>query len=141
MNELSHISFPQRTFKGTIVPFWVRYLFTNWSHHILINRVSVVMINVTFNNISVISWRSVLMEEETAVPWENHRPVVSHWQALLRNVVSSTPRHERNSNSRYWKWLITYVVLNPTIILSRQRRPLLFGDTYFKSMITFTCKD
>jgi len=51
------------------------------------------MINVTFNNISVISWRSVLMEEETAVPWENHRPVASHWQALLRNVVSSTPRH------------------------------------------------
>ena len=27
---------------------------------------------VTFNNISVISWRSVLMMEETEVPGENH---------------------------------------------------------------------
>jgi len=30
--------------------------------------------NVTFNNISVISWRSVLLVEETEVPGENHRP-------------------------------------------------------------------
>jgi len=29
--------------------------------------------NVTFNNISVISWRSVLLLEETGVPGENHR--------------------------------------------------------------------
>jgi hypothetical protein len=28
--------------------------------------------NVTFNNISVISWRSVLLMEETGVPGENH---------------------------------------------------------------------
>ena len=28
--------------------------------------------NTTFNNISVISWRSVLLVEETRVPWENH---------------------------------------------------------------------
>ena len=32
----------------------------------------------TFNNISVISWRSVLLVEETGVPGENHRPVESH---------------------------------------------------------------
>jgi hypothetical protein len=31
--------------------------------------------NATFNNISVISWRSVLLLEETGVPGENHRPV------------------------------------------------------------------
>jgi hypothetical protein len=36
--------------------------------------------NATFNNISVISWRSVLLVEETGVPEENHRPVASHWQ-------------------------------------------------------------
>ena len=29
--------------------------------------------NATFNNISVISWRSVLLMEETGVPRENHR--------------------------------------------------------------------
>jgi hypothetical protein len=37
--------------------------------------------NATFNNISVILWRSVLLVEETVVPGEN--------------VVSSTPRMNR----------------------------------------------
>jgi hypothetical protein len=56
--------------------------------------------NATFNNISVISWRSVLLVE---VPGENHRPNASHRQTLSHNVVSSTPRHERGSNSQlYW---------------------------------------
>jgi hypothetical protein len=45
--------------------------------------------NTTFNNISVIQWQSVLLVEETGVPGENHRP-----------VVSGTPRHERGSNSQ-----------------------------------------
>ena len=30
--------------------------------------------NATFNNISIISWVSVLLEEETGVPGEYHRP-------------------------------------------------------------------
>ena len=30
--------------------------------------------NVTFSNISVISWWLVLLMEETGVPGENHRP-------------------------------------------------------------------
>ena len=38
--------------------------------------------NTIFNNISVISWRSILLVEETGVPRENHRPVASHWQIL-----------------------------------------------------------
>ena len=41
----------------------------------------------SFNNISVISWRSVLLGEETGGPEENHRPVASHWQTLSHNVV------------------------------------------------------
>jgi hypothetical protein len=45
--------------------------------------------NATFNNISVISWRSVLLVEETGVPKENHRPAVSHSQTLSHNFVSS----------------------------------------------------
>jgi len=45
------------------------------------------MLNATFNNISVISWRSVLLMEETGGPGENHRPVASHWQTLSHNVV------------------------------------------------------
>jgi len=31
--------------------------------------------NATFNNIAVISWRSVLLVKETGVPGENHIPV------------------------------------------------------------------
>jgi len=34
--------------------------------------------NATFNNISVISWRTVLLVEETGVPRENHLPVASY---------------------------------------------------------------
>jgi hypothetical protein len=34
--------------------------------------------NTTFNNISVMSWQSVLLVEEIGVPGENHRLVASH---------------------------------------------------------------
>jgi len=36
------------------------------------------MFNATFNNISVMSWQSVLSMEETGVPGENHRSAASH---------------------------------------------------------------
>ena len=38
------------------------------------NMVIVMVFNATFNNISVLSWRSVLLMEETGEPGENHRP-------------------------------------------------------------------
>jgi len=38
--------------------------------------------NATFNNISAISWQSVLLEEEAKVPGENHQPATCHWQPL-----------------------------------------------------------
>ena len=60
-------------------------------------RINVVVVcclmvfNATFNNISVISWLSVLLVEETRGPEEiifyNHWPVASHWQSLSHNVV------------------------------------------------------
>ena len=43
--------------------------------------------NATFKNISAISWRSVLLVEETGVFGENHRPVASHRPTLSHNVV------------------------------------------------------
>jgi len=49
--------------------------------------------NATFNNILARSWR-----EETGVPEENHRPAASHWHTLSHNIVSSTPRNERDLN-------------------------------------------
>ena len=54
----------------------------------------------TFDNISVISWRSVSLVEETGVSGENHQPVASHGQTLSHSVISSTPLHEQSSNSQ-----------------------------------------
>ena len=58
-----------------------------------------IVLNATFINISVISWRSVILVEETEIPEQNHRPVASRLIPLSHNV-SITPRYERNSNSQ-----------------------------------------
>jgi hypothetical protein len=50
-----------------------------------------IVFNGTFNNISVISYWSVLLLEETGVPGEDHIPVASHRQTLSHTIVSSTP--------------------------------------------------
>ena len=39
-------------------------------------------LNATFNNMSVISWQSILLVEEARVPGENHRPWAGNWQTL-----------------------------------------------------------
>ena len=43
--------------------------------------------NAAFNNISVASWRSVLLVEKTGVPDGSHGPAASHRQTLSHNVV------------------------------------------------------
>ena len=50
-----------------------------------------VVFNATFNNILVLSWRSVVLVEETGVPEENHRPAASHSYTLSHNVTLSKP--------------------------------------------------
>ena len=63
--------------------------------------VCLMVFNATFNNIWVISWLSVLLLEETGGPWENHRPVASHWQTLLsHNVVHLALIEIRTHNIR-----------------------------------------
>ena len=76
------------------------------------------MFNDIFNNISVISWQSVLMVEETGVPDGNRRPVARYWQTSSQNVV-----HIRTHNvSGDTLWLHRLVIF-PTTIRSRPRRP------------------
>jgi len=53
----------------------------------------VMVFNATFNNISVISWQSVLLVEETGVPRENHRP-----DYQLERMDMDVNEHERLSN-------------------------------------------
>jgi hypothetical protein len=59
---------------------------------VLLARITV--FNSTFNNISVISFQSVVLAEETG---ENHRPAASHWHTLSHNVLSSTLRKGHDS--------------------------------------------
>ena len=60
---------------------------------------SVVMVfNTTFNNIVILSLCAVSLVAETGVPRENH--LLQGTDALSHNAVSSTPRHERDSNSQ-----------------------------------------
>ena len=40
--------------------------------------VGLMVLNATFNNITVILWRAVILVKETRVPGENNRPVTSH---------------------------------------------------------------
>ena len=41
-------------------------------------KVMVMVFNVSFNNMSAISWRTVLLMWEIGVPEENHRSTASH---------------------------------------------------------------
>ena len=59
---------------------------------VIMVMISVVVFNATFNNISVISWWSIVLVEETRVPGENHRFAASRRQTLSHTDVSSTSR-------------------------------------------------
>ena len=64
-----------------------------------------VVFNTTFNNISAILWRSVLLVVETGGPGENHWSVASHWQTWSHDVVHLAQieiRTHNISSDRHW---------------------------------------
>jgi len=50
-----------------------------WNHRIWEFEFVFLVFNVTFSNISAISWWPILVVEEARVPGENHRPWASNW--------------------------------------------------------------
>ena len=96
--------------------------------------------NAAFNNISVIL-------EEAGVPHKTTE-LLQFTDKLYHNVVSSTSRHERDSNSQL-KWsyaLITQVVVNQSGIGSRQtlqnfeKMHELFKKRYQQLLFHLKCK-
>ena len=65
------------------------------------------VVNATFNNISVISWRSVLLVVETGVPGEKHPPDVlitprmSRFELTTLVVIGTDSIGSNKSNSPY----------------------------------------
>ena len=95
--------------------------------------VCLMVLNATFNNISVISWRSVLLVEETGGPKQNHRPVASHWQTLSHNVVHLALIEIQ---TQWWQTMIAWIVVNPTTIRSQPHQPLTgIGNHSFDLLI------
>jgi hypothetical protein len=52
-------------------------------------RLGVMVFNVIFDNISVISWRSVILVEETGGSGENCRPTACHGH-FIKNFIEYT---------------------------------------------------
>jgi hypothetical protein len=63
------------------------YVMITYIYTCLFVFVCLMVFNATFNTISVISWRSVLLVEETEGLGENHQLVASHRQTFSHNVV------------------------------------------------------
>ena len=75
--------------------FWGNIIFLSNFRNSLKERnwlVWFMVFNATFNNISVISWRSVLLVEETEVHWESNWPVAIHWQTERNRSVGKVLR-------------------------------------------------
>jgi len=98
---------------------WDKYTFPSLWYCL----VAFMVFNANFNNILVISWRSVLLVEESGGPGENHHLVASDWQTLAHNVAHLALIEIRTHNiigNRYW---LHRLVVNPTTIRSQPRLP------------------
>ena len=98
------------------------------------------LFKTTFNSISVISWRSVILVKEIGVPGDNHWPVASHWQTLSHNVVSSTSHCTGSYKSKYH---LIRPQQPPDKILSYSRTNLFIGSilcyNLFRLYFYFSC--
>ena len=87
------------------ITFW--FVYHSCSCNIVL-VICLLVFNATFNNISVISWWSVLLVEETGVPGENHRPAASYLQTLSHNVVFLALSFDVREIYPWWYWHIRH---------------------------------
>ena len=82
------------TLKKLTCKKWKQTLKLEWKRGIVTCEIMVMVFNVTFNNISVIWWRSVSLVEETRVPGRKSPTCHKSLTTLSHNVVWNTPCHE-----------------------------------------------
>ena len=92
--------------------------------------------NATFNNISAISWRPVLVMEEAGVPGENHRPQIRSGRFLIHTLYPDTTSVTSGKGTAYpsgdeftLRW---FVSLRCFVVCVVFRRPLVvFLSSFF----------
>ena len=103
------------------------------------------MLNATFNNISVTSWRWVLLVEEIGVPGENHRHVAIHWQTLsyiITWLLFSMHMIGLKLNERFWVLAISPSRLKidsgrcPESDITFARYTNILSNSFFRCSIT-----
>ena len=86
------------------------------------------MFNATFNNISVISWRSVLLVEETGA---NHRPAEGHWKNFITKCCIGIRTHNASGDKSNYNTITTTSVP----VQQRPRQPYI-KKIVFKKNVT-----
>ena len=99
-------------------------------------RMGVIVFNSTFNNISAISWQTVLVEE-IGVPRENHRPRRPRLFSLKMNTkcICQMAFHERGRLFRYrmvvFHLRLQWVLITTTVVSSNPGHGQVYSKQHY----------